>query len=198
MDDIQPGIESRNDLKDARFRSWFWCHNVILDMGLSVYEVAVYCALARHADGRSERRICFPSYSRLSRTLGCSRPRAVQAVQILIQKGLLKKTFRKDEFGHHSNLYELVDPMPLEKMDGSFKNKLESHLVNEAYQDDQDLAPQLTGLTTPVNRHNQPGQSGLPRTRTSEQQKKKETSSADRDPYAHLYVKGNQKEDERA
>jgi len=98
-------------LKDARSRSWFWCHHVILEMGLSVYEIAVYCVLARHADGNGAKRVCFPSYRRLSRTLRCSRTRAVQAVQILIQKGLLKKTARSDQRGHHSNLYELIDPL---------------------------------------------------------------------------------------
>ncbi len=97
-------------LEDARSRSWFWCHSVILEMGLSVYEIAVYCVLARHADGSGEKRVCFPSYRRLSSILGCSRPRAVRAVGILIQKSLLKKTTRSDQRGCHSNLYELIDP----------------------------------------------------------------------------------------
>jgi len=103
-------VETSDVLKDARSRSWFWCHSVILEIGLSVYEIAVYCVLARHADGSGGKRVCFPSYRRLSTILGCSRPRAVRAVGILIQKGLLKKTTRSDQNGCHSNLYELIDP----------------------------------------------------------------------------------------
>ncbi|MFQ5580858.1 MAG: helix-turn-helix domain-containing protein [Nitrospiria bacterium] len=110
--EIRPFEASMSDvLQDVRSHSWFWCHSVILEMGLSVYEIAVYCVLARHADGSGEKRVCFPSYRRLSTVLGCSRPRAVQAVRILIQKGLLKKTARSDQKGCHSNLYELIDPV---------------------------------------------------------------------------------------
>ena len=110
MEKALAAVGTSDVLEDARSRSWFWCHSVILEMELSVYEIAVYCVLARHADGSGEKRVCFPSYRRLSRILGCSRTRAVQAVQILIQKGLLKKTARSDHSGCHSNLYELIDP----------------------------------------------------------------------------------------
>src|SRR5581483_3710477 len=181
MDDVQSDNGTPNHLEDSRLRSWFWCHNVILEMGLSVYEIAVYCVLSRHSDGRSEKRVCFPSYSRLSRILGCSRPRTVQAVSVLIQKGLLKKTPRQDAFGHHSNLYELVDPVLNAKKSVLNGIPPKTTLVNEMNQGDRNMAPRLTMLTTSVNDANHPSQSGLPRTRTSEQKKERERSSADED-----------------
>jgi|GEM_PF-7081626 len=198
MDDVQPDNGSPNHLEDARLRSWFWCHNVILEMGLSVYEIAVYCVLSRHSDGRSERRVCFPSYNRLSRILGCSRPRAVQAVSVLIQKGLLKKTPRKDAFGHHSNLYELVDPIANAEQPTSNGTAPKSTLVNGTNQGDRNLTTRSAILTTPVNEANHPGQSPLPRRRTSEQKRRKGTSSVEEDPYAHLYIQGGAEKDEPA
>jgi predicted transcriptional regulator len=190
-------FQGNDHFQDSRSRSWFWCHNVILEMGLSVYEIAVYCALASHADGSKETRVCFPSYNRLSRLLGCSRPRMVQAVQILIQKGLLKKTARKDAQGHHSNLYELMEPIIRERNADEALSQ-PSPLVNQNNQGDRNLTPWSTPITTLVKQTNHPGKSGLPRRRISEQECVKKGVPPDPDPYSALYVQGDSDELEQA
>ena len=79
---------------------------VILEHGerLGVYGVAVYAALAAHAD--PDRR-CWPSYNRIAKLLSISRVKVIAAVRLLGNLGLITVTPRSNEEGQKSNAYTL-------------------------------------------------------------------------------------------
>ncbi|MBI5866935.1 MAG: helix-turn-helix domain-containing protein [candidate division Zixibacteria bacterium] len=114
---------ARSLLKDDR-DPWFWCDNRLLDAGLSVRAIGVYCVLARYAD---KSRRSFPGIRRIARTLQIGSASVLRAIDELVEGGLVKKTPRFDPSGDRtSHLYRLLSiraggrsatetPVPLEK-----------------------------------------------------------------------------------
>ena len=107
--------EERVPVDDARRPGWHWAHHEIIDLygpKLGPYSLAIYYALVRHAG--PDRR-CWPSYSTLAREAGMSRRKAIDAVNLLLELGLIKKMCRTDSKGDQtSNLYILVDAGKIE------------------------------------------------------------------------------------
>ena len=78
------------DIRDRRQAHWFWMHDTIVDRGpqLGAYGIAVYAALARHAERDEQTQT---SLSRLAKTLGLSRPTIVKTLNVLIEHGLITR-----------------------------------------------------------------------------------------------------------
>jgi hypothetical protein len=97
-------------LRDARPRNFFWCDNIIIDQyarHLGPYALAVYVALVRHADSRTQ--TCYPSYATLAEELAISRDSVRRAVKTLLQYKLIGRKRRQSPDGDPaSNLYFLL------------------------------------------------------------------------------------------
>jgi len=101
---------SKDNLRDGRTRSWFYLENDLLDRkDLTIYEKTVYIVIARYVNGENK---AFPSYETIAKKGSMSRSKAKYVVNSLVQKGLLKKEFRKskDKNCYTSNLYTLLNP----------------------------------------------------------------------------------------
>jgi len=83
---------------------YFQVPNAVFDLGLSVFELAVFCYLARCANNG---KVAFPSYNTIARCCGLSRRSAISAVQSLIAKGLLEKEVKRGLLGYTSNNYRV-------------------------------------------------------------------------------------------
>jgi hypothetical protein len=101
-------------LRDARPRNFFWCDNIIIDQyarHLGPYALAVYVALVRHADSRTQ--TCYPSYATLAEELAISRNSVRRAIKTLLQDKLIGKKRRQSPDGDPaSNLYFLLGVGP--------------------------------------------------------------------------------------
>ena len=85
---------------------------VVMSGQLSVYELAVYLVLCAYADSREG--TCFPSYQTIAGKAGCSRRKAIDAVDRLESLGLIRKEVRKNPCGDNtSNLYTIVAAPPI-------------------------------------------------------------------------------------
>jgi hypothetical protein len=97
-------------IRDSRPRNFFWCDNVIIDQyarQIGPYALAVYLALARHADGRTQS--CYPSYATLAEELAMSRDSVRRAIKTLLQHQLIGRKRRTSKDGDPaSNLYFLL------------------------------------------------------------------------------------------
>jgi len=101
---------SKDNLRDGRTRNWFYLENDLLDrQDLAIYEKTVYIVIARYVNGENK---AFPSYETIAKKGSMSRSKAKYVVNSLVQKGLLKKEFRKskDKNCYTSNLYTLLNP----------------------------------------------------------------------------------------
>ena len=101
---------SKDNLRDGRVRNWFYLENDLLDReDLTIYEKTVYIVIARYVNGENK---AFPSYETIAKKGSMSRSKAKYVVNSLVQKGLLKKEFRKskDKNCYTSNLYTLLNP----------------------------------------------------------------------------------------
>jgi len=101
---------SKDNLRDGRTRNWFYLENDLLDRDdLTIYEKTVYIVIARYVNGENK---AFPSYETIAKKGSMSRSKAKYVVNSLVQKGLLKKEFRKskDKNCYTSNLYTLLNP----------------------------------------------------------------------------------------
>ena len=83
----------------------------ILQSGeLSVYEKTVYCVLCSFADNKTG--ICYPSYETIAARAGCSGRKAIACIEILAEKGLLRKEERATKNGgNKTNIYYLHGDM---------------------------------------------------------------------------------------
>jgi Helix-turn-helix domain len=97
-------------IRDIRARPFFWCDNTIIDQYarlLGPYALAVYVALVRHADSRTQS--CYPSYATLAEELAISRNSVRQAVKTLLKYKLIARKRRRSPDGDPaSNLYFLL------------------------------------------------------------------------------------------
>jgi hypothetical protein len=101
---------SKDNLRDGRVKNWFYLENDLLDReDLTIYEKTVYIVIARYVNGENK---AFPSYETIAKKGSMSRSKAKYVVNSLVQKGLLKKEFRKskDKNCYTSNLYTLLNP----------------------------------------------------------------------------------------
>lgn len=64
---------------------------------LTPTELAVYVALTWRADGKG---FCWPSYATIAEDAGVSRRTAVNAIQLLVSKGLVETYQRRDSHGN--------------------------------------------------------------------------------------------------
>jgi len=106
---------SKDNLRDGRTRNWFYLENDLLDReDLTIYEKTVYIVIARYVNGENK---AFPSYETIAKKGSMSRSKAKYVVNSLVQKGLLKKEFRKskEKNCYTSNLYTLLNPKTKDK-----------------------------------------------------------------------------------
>lgn len=70
-------------------------------------EVLAYMVLARYANSDDS---CFPSYNTIASKMRCSRQTAIDAIDSLEKKGVIKKQTRKNENNkeNNTNIYKLV------------------------------------------------------------------------------------------
>ena len=96
-------------LKDERFDFTILENDVVRDVNrFTKNELLAYIAISYHADKQGQ---CFPSYEGIARIMRTSRTTAINAVQGLVEKGIIKLENRQaDEKKNHmtSNLYTLV------------------------------------------------------------------------------------------
>lgn len=96
-------------LRDGRQRGWFHIDNALLDdfgAAIGAYGVAVYAALARHADAKG---VCFPSYQGIADKLGISRRQVIRTVAVLVERGLIRVQTRRPPGKRPQNVYVLTD-----------------------------------------------------------------------------------------
>lgn len=115
MDHIGPRIAPGAIRRDPRLGKWCWVPNLILDYAahgvIDALSVAVYVALARHADQWNE---CWPSIGRLAWMLGVSRDTVRDRLYRLRDARLILIYRRRTRFGDaRSHYYILLEPEPL-------------------------------------------------------------------------------------
>ena len=84
-------------------RGYFSCENNVFNLPIPTIEKLIYLALTRYA-GTNNR--AWPSYSRLGKDASCSRRRAIDAVNALLDCGLIEKLNR----GNRTNVYLIYPP----------------------------------------------------------------------------------------
>ncbi|MCL4441294.1 MAG: helix-turn-helix domain-containing protein [Firmicutes bacterium] len=103
-------LENEGDavLKDGRRKNWFWDYNSVFRSDLSAHAKLVRLYLAQCAN---RDRMAWPSMKTMADACGISRATAKRAVGELVEKGWLKKIFRRKETGEYiSNTFVLCDP----------------------------------------------------------------------------------------
>ncbi len=100
-----------DELVDGRPRGWFHIDNASMDEWLpkiGPIPWTVYTYLVRRSDNRTSQ--TYPSYSKIAKDCGISRPTAVSAVATLQRCGLVEITYREKE--RKSNLYTVKSGTP--------------------------------------------------------------------------------------
>ncbi|KFM95237.1 helix-turn-helix domain-containing protein [Bacillus clarus] len=90
---------------------FFIIDNEVIDNGeLDVYAFKTYAVIVRHANQKTKS--AFPSLNTLAKKVGCGKKKIIECIKILVERGYISKTLRKDDRGDHlSNLYHLL-PTP--------------------------------------------------------------------------------------
>lgn len=86
-------------------RQWHFTvieNSVLENTSLSTYEKLVYIVLCKFANKSKE---CYPSYKTIAELSGCSKRKAIDVIQSLADKGLIKIAERKDKGMHCTNLF---------------------------------------------------------------------------------------------
>jgi len=94
-------------VRDHRRPGWFWVYNELLTVygqELAPYGIAVYCALAMHADNTDQS--CYPSYATIARETGMSRAQVKRELRKLEAIGLIQVEHRGDR--RRPNIYHLL------------------------------------------------------------------------------------------
>lgn len=81
-------------------------NNALENPTLSVYDKIVYVALSYFADQAGS---SFPSYKRIAEIAGCSRRKAVEAMESLEKQGYVVKKYRGSGKTQTSNIYTVLD-----------------------------------------------------------------------------------------
>lgn len=108
----QPSTENQHmdTLVDRRRHDFFIVDNAIFEMGLSPFELAVYCALARHADRSG---VSWPGVPYIASMTGMSERKVRDCLTRLQSLNLIDvaPNYREDG-GQTSNTYILYPPVP--------------------------------------------------------------------------------------
>ena len=100
MQDIESKVKREKSLPFARVE-----HAIIDDASISIYALATYVALCRHADTFGQ---CFPGMATLARESKCSRRSTIRAIQELIDRGYVSKHIRCQSGRFASNVYTIL------------------------------------------------------------------------------------------
>lgn len=156
---------SQDMLQDKRFDFTILENDIVRDTEkFSKNELLAYVAICYHADSKTG--TCFPSYEGIARIMRASRTTAINAIQGLVEKGVIKLENRKaDEKKKEltSNLYTLVsnkfweqtqseNRKYLTKKGMDYKNRYKkgqvTKLANENAKNDKEKAPDSTAIET--------------------------------------------------
>ncbi|MEF7637978.1 helix-turn-helix domain-containing protein [Bacillus thuringiensis] len=90
---------------------FFMIDNKVIDNGeLDVYAFKTYAVIVRHANQKTKS--AFPSLNTIAKKVGCGKKKVIECIKILVERGYISKTLRRDERGDNlSNLYHLL-PTP--------------------------------------------------------------------------------------
>ena len=155
---------SQDMLQDKRFDFTILENDIVRDTEkFSKNELLAYIAICYHADKAGT---CFPSYDGIARIMRTSRTTAINAIQGLVEKGVIKLENRKaDEKKKEltSNLYTLVSNQFWEQVESEnrkyltkkgidYKNRYRkgqaTKLANENAKKDKEKAPESTAIET--------------------------------------------------
>lgn len=94
---------------------FFMIDNEVIDNGeLDVYAFKTYAVIVRYANKKTKS--AFPSLNTLAKRVGCGKKKVIECIKILVEKGYVSKTLRKDNKGDHlSNLYHLLPTSNISK-----------------------------------------------------------------------------------
>lgn len=153
---------SQDMLQDKRFDFTILENDIVRDTEkFSKNELLAYIAICYHADKAGT---CFPSYDGIARIMRTSRTTAINAIQGLVEKGVIKLENRKaDEKKKEltSNLYTLVSNQFWEQVESEnrkyltkkgidYKNRYRkgqaTKLANENTKKDKEKAPDSTAI----------------------------------------------------
>ena len=103
-------------LEERRRFTFTIVENEIID-NVDLYsknEVMAYTVIARYANSESS---CFPSYNTIAEKMRCSRRTAIDAINSLVEKGVIKKEVRKNKktLKNETNVYTLVGAKGVKK-----------------------------------------------------------------------------------
>ena len=110
---VAPSYNSPDQIRiiSRRRPPWAWFDKRIITCygrQLGPHGIAVYMALAVHADGESQ--TCFPSYQTIAREIGVSKPTVLKAIKLLLSLLLIsKQAMQSPEGDAGPNLYALLD-----------------------------------------------------------------------------------------
>lgn len=87
-------------------------------------EVLAYMVLARYANSNDS---CFPSYNTIAAKMRCSKRTAIDAIDSLEKKGVIKKQTRKNENNkeNNTNIYKIMGIQSAEEVAEDIANKRE-------------------------------------------------------------------------
>ncbi len=155
---------SQDMLQDKRFDFTILENDIVRDTEkFNKNELLAYIAICYHADKQGT---CFPSYEGIARIMRASRTTAINAIQGLVEKGVIKLENRKtDEKKKEltSNLYTLVSNKFWEQTQAEnreylvkkgmdYKNRYRkgqvTKLANENAKNDKEKAPESTAIET--------------------------------------------------
>jgi DNA-binding Lrp family transcriptional regulator len=127
--DIDTRILRKHQAIDKRRINFTMVQNEIIDEdNLTVYEKMVYIVLCRFASNKTDR--CYPSYETIAKRAGCSRPKCIQVVKSLIEKGLISKEMRKGEHEFMTNYYYINDIPKTDTEESSQEELNQEELIN--------------------------------------------------------------------
>lgn len=107
-------------LEERRKFTFTIVENEIID-NVDLYsknEVMAYTVIARYANSESS---CFPSYNTIAEKMRCSRRTAIDAINSLVEKGVIKKEVRKNKktLKNETNVYTLMGAKGAKKIETS-------------------------------------------------------------------------------
>lgn len=156
---------SQDMLQDRRFDFTILENDIVRDTEkFSKNELLAYIAICYHADKKDG--TCFPSYEGIARIMRASRTTAINAIQGLVEKGVIKLENRKTDVKKKeltSNLYTLVSNKFWEQTQAEnreylvkkgmdYKNRYRkgqvTKLANENAKNDKEKAPESTAIET--------------------------------------------------
>jgi hypothetical protein len=104
-------MPTTDTLRDRRRAGWFWIHNLVIDhfgAQLGPNGLAVYAALARHADAEGK---SWPGIQKLAAETGTSQRTVQRSLRQLEELHLLQVATRTEDNGRtSSNEYALLEP----------------------------------------------------------------------------------------